>query len=57
MMKQEKVKKVKIHFHFNKDPQSRNVAYSEKCFELGLLSRNPKPILFPSVDWFSFHLC
>lgn len=57
MMKQEKVKKVKIHFHFNKDPQSRNVAFCEKCFELGLLSSNPKAILFPSVDWFSFHFC
>lgn len=30
MMKQEKVKKVKTHFHFNKDPHSRNIILCEK---------------------------
>lgn len=55
MMNQEKVKKVNFHFHFNKYPQSRNIPCYEKGFELGLLSRNPKPILFPSVDQFSFN--
>lgn len=49
MMKQEKVKKVKMHFHFNKDPQSTNIPSCEKCFELGL-SGNPKAILLPLVN-------
>lgn len=30
MMKQEKVKKVKAHFHFNEDPHSRNITFCEK---------------------------
>lgn len=49
MMKQGKVKKVKMHFHFKKHPESINIPSCEKCFELGL-SRNPKAILFPSVN-------
>lgn len=30
MIKQEKVKKVKTHFHFKKDPHSRNITFLEK---------------------------